>query len=60
MFVFGERERDMPGEAYILMLESCEYLDLPQGPLAVSSVIERLDLLDGHFLSRFVVIGGTA
>ena len=35
--------------SHILVSESGEDLDLPQGALAVGLVLKRTDLLDGHF-----------
>ncbi len=35
--------------SHILVSESGEDLDLPQSALAVSLVLKRTDLLDGHF-----------
>lgn len=41
--------------SHILVSESGEDLDLPQGSLAVGLVLKRTDLLDGHFGYRVVV-----
>lgn len=42
----------------VLMFEAQQYLDLPQGSLAVGLVLKRADLLDGHTDVAVVVEGG--
>lgn len=41
----------------VLVVETQQDLDLPQGALAVRLVLERTDLLDGHAFLRHTVHG---